>query len=148
MDSYEEYENKSNEIRSENSGILNAFENRLKAHGLKKDTIQKHRTNIEFYINEFLLYDDATKAADGTNGVGMFLGYWFIKKAMWSNVAEIKSNATSLKKFYTFMSERGDVASSDVEEMKTRIKEEMPEWLETMRRYDNPSIEAEDVWQL
>lgn len=148
MDKYEEHENKCNEIRSENAEILDAFDKWMKAHGLSKKTTQKHRTNIDFYINEFLLYDDATKASDGADGVGMFLGYWFIKKAMWASAGEIKSNATSLKKFYAFMSERGDVAGSDVRELKDRIKEEMPEWLETVRRYDDPSLDAEEVWQL
>jgi hypothetical protein len=37
----------------------------------------------------------------------MFLGYWFIKKAMWAKQSAIKSNAASLKKFYTFMHEKG-----------------------------------------
>ncbi len=32
----------------------------------------------------------------------LFLGYWFIKKAMWSSPVQIKSNAASLKKFFTF----------------------------------------------
>jgi len=33
--------------------------------------------------------------------------------------------------------------------MKERIKEDMPEWLATMERYDDPNIEdMEEVWDI
>ena len=73
----------------------------------------------------------------------MFLGYWFIKKAMWASPASIKSNATSLKKFYTFMEEKKLIAIEDLNNLKRTIKEHMPEWLESLERYDDPSI---DIW--
>jgi len=52
---------------------------------LSKKTIDKHVSNVDFYINDFLLYEDAIEAADGVSSMGMFLGYWFIRKAMWSS---------------------------------------------------------------
>lgn len=42
------------------------------------------------------------------------------------------------------MSEKGLVEKEDLLDLKQTIKEEMPEWLETLRRFDDPSIE--DVW--
>ena len=48
----------------------------------------------------------------------MFLGYWFIRKAMWANEAAVKFNVTSLKKFYDYMLERGEVDREAVEDMK------------------------------
>ena len=68
---------------------------------------------------------------------------------MWSNQAQIKSNAASLKKFYTFMNEQGLVSDEDLDAMKAEIKEEMPEWLATMERYDDPNIDdMDEVWDL
>jgi len=76
-------------------------------------------------------------------------GYWFIRKAMWSSPVQIKSNAASLKKFYAFMHENGKVMKKDLDEMKERIKDEMPEWIAAMERYDDPSItDMEEVWGL
>ena len=49
--------------------------------------------------------------------------------------------------FYDYMLERGEVDREAVKDMKARIKEELPEWLKTMKRYDDPSIDPEDVWQ-
>lgn len=147
MSEYEEYESKCILIREENQRLLDHFESWMLSAGLKKATAQKHRQNIDFYINEFLLYESPMRASEGACEVGMFLGYWFIRKAMWANETSIKANATSLKRFYDFMNMRGEVDLEAVKDMKQRIKEDLPEWIATLRRYDDPSLETEDVWQ-
>jgi site-specific recombinase XerD len=145
MDDYEKYEKDCQEIRKANLDLLNEFEAWLKSSGLSDTTAKNHLSNIDFYVNEYLLYDDATEAKDGAYAIGMFLGYWFIKKAMWASQSSIKSNAASLKKFYTFMHEKGLIDKEDLLDLKETIKEDMPKWLATLERYDNPLIE--DVWQ-
>jgi site-specific recombinase XerD len=144
MDNYEKYEESCKKIRKANERLLNEFEVWLKSSGLSEKTTNNHVSNINFYINEYLLYEDATEAKDGVHAVGMFLGYWFIKKAMWASQASIKDNAASLKKFYTFLLDKGLIDKEDLIDLKQMIKKEMPEWLATLRRYDDPSIE--DVW--
>ena len=145
MDDYERYEKECEKVRKANELLLNEFEVGLKLIGLSEKTTNNHLSNIDFYINEYLLYEDAIEAKDGAYSIGMFLGYGFIRKAMWPSQSSIKSNATSLKKFYTFMYEKGLIEKEDLADLKHTIKEEMPEWLATLRRYDDPSIE--DVWQ-
>lgn len=147
MTEYEEYERKCSSIREENMTLLDNFESWIRSKGLSEATAQKHRENIDFYINEFLLYESPKHASEGVDEVGMFLGYWFIRKAMWANEASVKANATSLKKFYDFMFEREEVGLEAAKDMKERIKEDLPEWVATMKRYDDPSIDPEDVWQ-
>ena len=146
-DDYEKYELECKRIRKENIKLLKNFAQWLKNANLKDKTIKQHVENIDFYINEYLLYEDAVEAKDGTHGVDMFLGYWFIKKAMWSSSAQIKSNAASLKKFYTFLHQKGLIDSSELNQLKETIKEEMPEWIATMERYEDPSIQdMGEVW--
>ena len=149
MESYEQYEKECEEIRKENETLLSDFETWLSSKKFVRKTIDRHLSNVDFYINEFLLYEDAIKAADGMDEIGLFLGYWFIKKAMWSNTAAIKENAASLKKFYQYLYEDGKITKDSLQEMKERIKEDMPEWLATMARYDDPDIESmEEVWDI
>lgn len=146
-DDYAEYEAECDRIRAENEELLAKFADWLRASNLKESTIDGHVSNIDLYINEFLLYEDAIEAADGIGDIGYFLGDWFVRKAMWSSQAQIKSNAASLKKFYTFMNEQGLVDDEALQFMKGEIKEEMPEWLATMERYDDPDIEdMAEVW--
>lgn len=146
MDDHEKYEEDCKNIRNANECLLNEFEVWLKSSGLSQKTINNHVSNIDFYINEYLLYEEATEAKNGIHAVGMFLGYWFIKKAMWASRSSIKGYATSLKKFYTFFHEKGLIDKEDLTFLTQTIKEDMSEWLATMERYDDPLVE--DVWQL
>jgi len=147
MSEYKNYERECNSIREENEAFLGDFESWMLSKGLSRATAKKHCENIDFYINEFLLYESPKPASEGVDEVGMFLGYWFIRKAMWASESSIKANASSLKKFYVFMMERGEVEAVAVKDLKERIKEDLPEWVTTIRRYDDPSIDPEDVWQ-
>ena len=85
MDDYEKYEDDCKMIREANKLLLSDFEAWLISSGLSQKTIDNHLSNIDFYVNEYLLYEDATEVKDGVDAVGMFLGYWFIKKAMWAS---------------------------------------------------------------
>jgi len=80
MDDFEKYEKDCQKIRKANDGLLNEFEVWLKSSGISKKTTNQHLSNIDFYINEFLLYEDATESKDGAIEVGMFLGYWSYEK--------------------------------------------------------------------
>jgi intergrase/recombinase len=147
MDDYEKYEADCKKIRRANQKLLTDFESWLKSSGLSEKTLKNHLSNIDFYINEYLLYEEAVEAKDGVDSVSDFLGYWFIKKATWASQSSIKANATSLKKFYSFLLEQGLINKDDLNELKETIKDEMSEWLETVERYDDPSIEdMSDVW--
>jgi site-specific recombinase XerD len=144
MNVYEQYEEDCKRIREANERLLNDFGAWLKLSGLSEKTINNHISNIDFYINEYLLYEGATEAKDGVNTVGMFLGYWFIRKAMWASASSIRGNAASLKKFYAFLQEKRLIDKEDLNDLEKEIKEDMPEWLATIARYDDPSVE--DVW--
>ena len=147
-DDYEEYERACQTIRKDNTAILDGFGSWLRAKGLSKATVEKHCYNIDFYVNDFLLYEEPMPAEYGVNKVGIFLGYWFIRKAMWATQTSIKSNAASLKKFYQFMYERGRIDKEALDELKVQIKDYMTDWLENLRKFDDLSIEdPEDIWR-
>jgi hypothetical protein len=142
MTDFNKYEKACKEIRKENKKLLEQFAEWLKQKKITDKTISKHVSNINFYINEFLLYEDAVPAKKGTASVDMFLGYWFIKKAMWASKSAIKENATSLKKFYQFMfDELGMIEKDDLSFLKEGIKENMPSWIEKIEAYDNPFVD-------
>ncbi len=146
-DDYAEYEKACTRIRKQNEKLIGAFGCWLNNKGLADATIRRHCENVEFYISQYLLYEDAVDAKSGVGEINMYLGYWFIRKAMWASAASIKSNASSIKKFYTFMLEKGEVEAEDVADLKGTIKEEMPGWLATLARYDDPeNDDMADVW--
>ncbi len=147
MDKYEKWELECKRIRASNEKLLKEFDDSIKKTGFAQKTIDNHHNNVDFYINEFLLYEDAIEPSEGIHSISMFLGYWFIKKAMWASASSIKGSASSLKKFYGFLLGKGMIEQQDYEELKQTIKDEMPEWLATLERYDDPDIEdMEEVW--
>ena len=97
MDDYKKYEADYEIIRQENGVLLDKFAKYLQTKNLSESTIKTHVSNVDFYINEFLLYEKANEAKNGTSEIGTFLGHWFIRKAMWASVNQIKVTAASLK---------------------------------------------------
>ena len=149
LDDYEQYEIECEKIRESNKELLADFGGWLRELNLTAKTISRHIDNIDLYINAYLLYEDAVEPQEGAYSVSMFLGYWFIKKAMWASAASIKSNAASLKKFYTFLWGCSVSRNSTLDSLKEIIKEEMPVWLATLASYDDPSITyMAEVWKL
>lgn len=146
-DEYQKYEQACKRIKKDNAKLLEQFDQWLSGKGLAEKTVQRHVENADFYINTFLLSEDAIPAKEGASQISMFLGYWFIRKAMWASPSAIRGNAGSLKKFYTFMQEQGKVSAEALQDLKETIKEEMPEWVGTVERYDDPDItDPEEIW--
>lgn len=104
----------------------------LLAHG-SIATIRRHRSNIDLYINHYLLYEQVIDPADGSSDVSGYLGFWFIRK-VWASEYTTHSNAASLRKFYGFMVERGDLEAEELARMNEQIKVGMPGYLARVKR--------------
>lgn len=148
FDDESEYDKRCQQMREENAALIGEFSHWLKKAGLGAATIRGHRFNLDFYLNHFLLYADLLTPADGVRHVDEFLGDWFIRKAMWSNKKTVKANATSLKKFYGFMEERGLIKPEEFVSLKQQIKDELPDWLDAVERYNTPAVDLEDDWPI
>ena len=138
---YEAYEKACERRKKENEAYLIEFEQWLQASGLKDKTIQKHISNVDFYLNVYLLREDAYGMEEGCRAarIDNFLGYFFIRKCMWSTPASIKQNAASFKKFYKCMLERGHISRGDYDELLVAIKEGTPIWTADCEDYNNPT---------
>ncbi len=144
MDDYKQYEQACQQIKKDNKALLKRFSAWLKASKLSAKTIDNHISNVDFYVNEYLLSEEAVEARDGADEIGLFLGDWFIRKATWSSAASIKANATSLKKFYTFMQAQGEIDRAALDDLKQTIKAEMPDWIDALKSYED--IDEDDMW--
>ena len=136
---YEKYEKDCKSIRQSNEKLLNKFHDYLVKKDLSQKTIKEHVSNIDFYINEYLLYYDANLPQEGLFKIDCFLGDWFPRKALWASVTSVKSYIASFKKFYSWMVNQGLNTSEDVKEMKEYIKEDKEEWLEGVQYEDENS---------
>ena len=143
---YAEYESAVEKILKDNEAHLSGFGQWLTEKGLVKKTIDKHVTNVEFYINHFLVRDEALSAGEGcTEILDNYLGYHFIKKATWASCAEIKANVASFKKFYTYLLEKCVIDEEAYDEFLAIIKEQMPVWIETMKAFENEEADWYEI---
>ncbi len=132
-----DYEKKANKNIKRNAKYLLEFEKWLTKKGLVNKTIKKHLNNTSLYINNYLNYYDIIKAEDGLDEVFVFLDSWFIEKCLWSSRNSLKETASSLKKFYQFMSENNYVDFDDYKETFDYIKDNMDELLKNVDEFNN-----------
>ncbi len=132
-----DYELKVEQNRKRNEKFIKEFEEWLNEQGLVNKTVRKHINNADLYINDYLNYYDVTKMEDGVFSVHSFLDGWFIEKCLWSSRNSLKETASSIKKFYQCMSEKGYVSKEDYKEMCSFIKENMDEFLEQVDAFEN-----------
>ena len=135
---YDTYLNKCTDIRKINDSLLTLFSDDLKKAGLADKTIQRHLSNVDFFINEYLIRTDALPMESGVTMIDDFLGNIFIRKCMWSTPANIKTTATSIKKFYKSMLDHEKIAKQDYELLCAIIKDSLDIWQEDCAIYNDP----------
>jgi hypothetical protein len=119
--------------RMKNKVLLLKYKQWLRQKKVRENMISNHVKNCDFFLNEFLVHLDIFSASEGYSKINMFLGYWFIKRAIWSTPAAIKSNAVSLEMFYTFLYEKGDIKQEYLKELSSTIKKERSKWIISMK---------------
>ncbi|MGN1155057.1 MAG: hypothetical protein ACI4TK_02660 [Agathobacter sp.] len=137
MMSYEEYELRCQKQMQRNANFLEIFEKDLLSTGLSANTVRKHFSNVDFYINTYLLREEPLDMERGCIKIDMFLGYFFIHKCMWSTPGNIKTTAASIKKYYKCMLNHGYVDKGNYELLCSEIKEHIEEWQEECARFNS-----------
>ena len=145
-----DYDHQCELMRERNKRYLDLFEADMRAAGLSESTIGRHLDNVDFYLNEYLLYYDVNDMEYGCHDVYGFLGDWFIRKCAWSTPGTIKTNAASIKKFYKCMRDNGLIGADAYNELARTIKENMADWqadcaeFNDPANFDNPFLDSVD----
>lgn len=132
-----DYDKKIEENRKRNEKYIKKFEEWLNEKGLVVKTIRKHLNNVDLYINDYLNYYDVIKVEEGMEEIYSFFDGWFIEKCLWASRSSLKEIASSIKKFYQYMSENNYVSVENYKDMCIFIKENMDEFLEQLDAFDN-----------
>lgn len=115
--------------RKENENYLKLFENQMKKEGLAPGIIKKHLSNVEFYINDYLLFSSIINIEDGMSEMRDFFYYWFFAKALHSKCESVYAHIDSVTLFYKLMVDQGLVNREDYEKMLCNINEYKAEWI-------------------
>ena len=103
-------------IHQQNTSYLHLFESDL--HGLAPKTIKRHLQNVDFFLNTYLLFDEANplRMQDGVNSIDDFLGYFLEEKTYFTDSTK-RSFVTSLRKFYKSMAKYGKITPEQYEDV-------------------------------
>ena len=135
---HEQYLKACQTIQGTNNLLLKLFEENLVKSGLKEKTINRHLSNVDFFLNEFLIRSGALPMEEGISMLDEYLGNFFIRKCMWSAPANIKTNAASIKKFYKCMLDHEKIEKEDYEILCSCIKDSMEIWQCDCTVYNDP----------
>ena len=103
-------------LLQQNSVYLHLFE--LDLQGLATKTIKRHLQNMDFFLNTYLLFDEANPLSmqEGVNTIDDFLGYFLEEKTYFADSTK-RSFVTSLRKFYKSMAKYGKITPEQYEDV-------------------------------
>ena len=118
--------------RKINTKYIEGFVDELSKKGFVDKTIKNHYFNVDFYLNDFLLREEALTMENGCKDeyLSDFFGYFFIRRCMWSTPDTVKSTIASLKKFYRLSKE-------DYEEFTDTIRVNKEYWIDCCSEYND-----------
>ena len=120
---YEKHAWACEQIRSQNEQLLDDFTRWLVERGSGgRSSIPQHVQRVGLYINTYLLFDDAVPARRGADRVGFFLGYWYAHHVRQWRPDSLRRYVGSLKKFYTFLRERGEISVPEWQELEETVR--------------------------
>lgn len=143
-ESYEEMEAR---LTAVNEELLAHFTNDLilkKKMGKKK--AHEHADRLRFFGSDYLLGYQSEGLVEGVFSFPSFVGDWFIRKCMWSDVQSVKENVESFRLWLRFVGESGKLPASDLIRLHKRIDEDLDTWCLRAKCYSDPDWEHEDLF--
>lgn len=134
------------EIQQRNRATLDAFGAFLSAQGVRRETIDLHLRNLEFYASAFLLGYHQVALDEGHEWVGTFLGHWFICKAMWSDEASLRENIHGFRRFYEFLVATGRLPQARGRQLLQQLEQDGPLWIRRVQLYNDPEADLDTIW--
>ncbi|MGD7651926.1 MAG: hypothetical protein ACQCXQ_01840, partial [Verrucomicrobiales bacterium] len=144
--SMDSYEKRRQEIEAANQPLLAGFHDHLIKVKTGKKKAANHFDSLAFFANEYLLNYQDQPLEEGYDDISTFLDDWFIRKCMWSDEASLDKYIETFRKFYEFLHLDGRIDKARLQELLQLIDESKDIWFRHLRRYNDPSIDIEDVW--
>ena len=119
-------------FNQQNSSYLHLFEADL--HGFAPRTIKRHLQNMDFFLNTYLVFDEACPLTmeEGVNAIDDFLGYFLEEKTYFTDSTK-RSFVTSLRKFYKSMAKHGKITPEQYDDVVESLHDGSAEYRELLK---------------
>jgi hypothetical protein len=142
----DDYEKRRAELLAANADLMKDFHAHLLASKVSARSAAAHLDRLSFFADVYLADYCNETLAEGYDAISGYLGDWFIRKAMWSDVGTMKQNIATFRAFYAYMNASGRLADDRLRELEEVIVNGSAIWLRHLKRYNDPRIDLEDVW--
>ncbi len=115
--------------RISNFYALQTFESYLREYNLSDKEIENHLSNIDLFINDYLLRYEVIAFHNGIHTVGEYLTEWLTENFYGVNKKDIEIYIESFIKFYTHNVNGGYLEKDDMIELYQIINDEVRPWL-------------------
>lgn len=122
-------------IERRNKNLINEFEKWLKFLMLSEETIERHKLNVDIFINKFLNEDNNLPVEKGCSMISTYFEDWFLKNVPWMTGKLAKESIVSIKKFYKFLGVN-KIEVTGYEDFLTTIKNNKSIWIKKADEYD------------
>lgn len=118
-------------LHQQNSLYLQLLESDLA--GLAPRTIKRHLQNVDFFLNTYLLFDEALPLTmeEGVNAIDDFLGYFLEEKTYFAESTK-RSVVASMRKFYKSMVAHGKITPEQYEDIVESLRDGGAEYEELL----------------
>ncbi len=134
------------ELQKRNEDLIEAFLSKLESQGMSSSTVDRHYTNIYFFLIIFMFNHYGTSAEKGIRFIPEFMTDFFIRRAMWATEKTLNSMCATLNKFYQFLHERGEITKGDMAFAQSIIKYNRQDWVETLLSDDEDDGNWHDIF--
>jgi hypothetical protein len=122
----DDYDKQRAGLETANLPLLHGFHQYLIDRRTGKRASCGHIDRLAFFANVYLLDYHEKSLADGYDEVSDYLGHWFIRKAMWSDVGALDENIETFRKFYAYLRSAGHIDEARFKELVETIKTPAP----------------------
>lgn len=91
---------------------------------------------MNYFLNKYLILEMKFDLFNGIDSLNDFFSFHFVHKYANGTVQRLKDFITSIKNFYKFMFEKGNINKETYEYLQFLLKEEKDNWINKMKDYE------------
>jgi len=138
-----DWEAQAEAARERNADLLGTFEAWLADSGLSAQTVRRHLDHVALFADAYMAGEggsvEVPRPADQADemDVDEFLTDWFVREPARVSEGAVKAHMASLKKFYTWLKETGQVEAEDADAVLEMLREDRDYYIQLARDFED-----------
>ena len=143
----EDYNEMKNRWEPVNEELLARFTNFVVTEKIVgKIRAHQYADSLRFFGNVYLAQYEKGSLLDGLASFPMFVGNWFIRKAMWADAKAVRENVQAFCLFIRVFEGWGEIGKAEFDNLNEILERNLEMWCSRVDCYNNPELDVEDLF--